>query len=560
MDLPSEETPIYEENIKIESKKYELKSNNNIYLLTINLYSKTIEILVTQINNLALKNFSEEFDYEILIKELFSIKDEYDNLSKIYNFFNNSVEDNKINFIENKLKKEIILSFKKSKENKEIECRLKLKENQLNKNDIIYSLLNELIEMKSKIKDIIKDNDELKNNIKLLIDENKNIKKQNEGMENNIKLLLDSNFSFISTIDTYKKYLDEKIKEYEKEKEIKKTNKNKFIKDNITKEHKNFQDLKFYENLKITNASVFALYTGLRDHYEYIVYPKYSSDNNVSLVVMRLIDNESSYLKEHTSEISFIKYYQKENTKEEYLLSGDKNNLVIIWDIQRNYEKNYKIDKSNSQYYIRDALLFYNILDEKNYILVSNYDKGKNAKIYEFKNNSSFYDEMLFNGAQFIKNIFRNNTNIINYMILWLYKNEYFLIECCDEAVYINMIFQDRCYAILKGKNSKYGYLYRDNYLLVNSYEYINIYDLINKELNKQIKFNGYIYKFISLDKNNIIIACENGLIIYDFEKENIAKIITDNKKFKNIDIIKINQIGECLIANEDNNLVVYKF
>ena len=36
MDLPSEETPIYEENIKIESKKYELKSNNNIYLLTIN--------------------------------------------------------------------------------------------------------------------------------------------------------------------------------------------------------------------------------------------------------------------------------------------------------------------------------------------------------------------------------------------------------------------------------------------------------------------------------------------------------------------------------------------
>ena len=210
-----------EDEIKlIESKDYKFKLNDNIYLLTMNLYSKTIEFLIIQINISSILNFNKEFEYEELINKEFPNRKEYDNISKIYYYYDKLITENKINFLKNQTN--LILSLKTNNNNQiRIVLNLNEKKDSINNNEIIYTLFNELIELKSTVKDIIKEKLERKSIIKGLIGENNNLKKQNVSLENNIKLLLDNNFSFISKMDIYKQYLDEKINEYKKENEKK---------------------------------------------------------------------------------------------------------------------------------------------------------------------------------------------------------------------------------------------------------------------------------------------------------------------------------------------------
>ena len=56
-------------------------------------------------------------------------------------------------------------------------------------------------------------------------------------------------------------------------------------------------------------------------------------------------------LKGHNNKTTVIRYYINDN-KEEYILSCDRNKLVIIWDIQNNYNKKYKIKIKYSGYII----------------------------------------------------------------------------------------------------------------------------------------------------------------------------------------------------------------
>ena len=100
-------------------------------------------------------------------------------------------------------------------------------------------------------------------------------------------------------------------------------------------------------------------------------------------------------LKGHNNKTSVIRYYIKDN-KEEYILSCDENKLIIIWDIQNNYNKKYII-QIKYYVYIQEALLLYHIFN-KNYILISN--TNEYSKLYEFKDNTPF-----------IRNIYGTNEN-----------------------------------------------------------------------------------------------------------------------------------------------------
>ena len=64
-------------------------------------------------------------------------------------------------------------------------------------------------------------------------------------------------------------------------------------------------------------------------------------------------------LKGHNNITTVIRYYIKDN-KEEYILSCDWNKLVIVWDIQNNFNKKYNIQVKDSGM-IWDALLLFNI-------------------------------------------------------------------------------------------------------------------------------------------------------------------------------------------------------
>ena len=121
----------------------------------------------------------------------------------------------------------------------------------------------------------------------------------------------------------------------------------------------------------------FAVYNGLKDNIEYIVY---NNKNNYNLDIMRIYDKAIiNSLKGHTTGTNVIRYYIN-NNREEYIISCDKKNLVIVWDIQNNYNKKYNI-KVNDFGNIWDALLLFNIF-KKNYILISSWNKDEFSKLH----------------------------------------------------------------------------------------------------------------------------------------------------------------------------------
>ena len=198
----------------------------------------------------------------------------YDNISKIFNFYEIGFEKNKIKLIEDKNKKIMVLSLKIPVGFEEVESNIKLKEMKIANEEIIKILFDEIRQLKingnninvinnkdekkleekinllleenkknnliaekekkeseKKINSLIKKNEELEAKINLLIKKNKesdskinSLIKINEGMGSKITILIDDNKNMKNIIDKYIDILDKKRKEEnegKKEKEIK---------------------------------------------------------------------------------------------------------------------------------------------------------------------------------------------------------------------------------------------------------------------------------------------------------------------------------------------------
>ena len=481
------------EKDSIPGKEYELNLEKDTYLLKIDIISKErISFNIRQINNISYYYFYQEYDYQTLIKELVLPAQHYDNIEKIYKFYDTSIEKKKVVLNYDKEKKEMILLLKINIMFDEIESKLYLKENQLTNEEMIKILFNEIRDIKTKkllpLNPINNENNNIKENtnnkelINLINNKDDIINKlvtKNEKMELQIKELKEENKKIKESLDKCLKYIDEKTNEKKKEEElkqkIKEENEN-FIKQNINVEFReNPQNLKLRDTLT-TNATScdqrakFTVYIGLQDHIEYLVY---NNKNNNNLDIMRIkYKTIINSLKGHNANTIVIRYYSKDN-KEEYLLSSDKNKLVIIWDIQNFYNKKYTIQAQYSSD-IYDALLLFNVFN-KDYILLSNYSSNEYSKLYEFKENTPF-----------VKNIHGTNDHATYFMIPLFYNNKYYLIECSVNKIYINNIFEDENYANLSmdPEGSHYcGYLYNDNFLCVSDYgqKFIRIWDLAKK-------------------------------------------------------------------------------
>ena len=137
-----------------------------------------------------------------------------------------------------------------------------------------------------------------------------------------------------------------------------------------------------------------------------------------------------------------IRYYLKNNS-EDYILTCDLNKSIIIWEIQNNFNKKYKLSQNYSGF-IWDALLLFNI-NNKNYILLSSSgDEGEDySKLYELNNNNDNKIDNNNNNLKFIKDINNTNQNCTYYMIQWIYNNKLYLIECCFGKISINNVFEN---------------------------------------------------------------------------------------------------------------------
>ena len=255
--------------------------------LIIDLYSnESIEFTAVNINNINTNSsfYSYRYDYLELIKNFLLLKEHYNNSEKIFNFLDYSINNNKIFLFLDENNKILKLSVKREFENEVKECNIILEDKKMKDGHKINFLFKEMNELNIKIDLLKKENEKTK----------KLFNCSNKKKDNNPKIQLKKNNSI------------------------------------------NFS---FHCNL-INYCEKFTIFIGLIDNIEYLVYIE-KKNLNKYITVVRLFDNNLiKHLKYDDAEI--IKYYKK-NDKEDYLLSCGKINIIMVLDIQNNYNAKFKI-------------------------------------------------------------------------------------------------------------------------------------------------------------------------------------------------------------------------
>ena len=552
--LPPNVNIIDAEEIKLQKyKSYKLKLEDDIYELEIDSNEK-IYFKAKQENKLTSINYIQNFGYEEIIKKLSLSKEYYNNINKVFEFFDTALTKDKV-YLKMTKNHNLKLIVKKNIDFHEVECSLELKENKLKNEELMEKLLIRMNEIKSnnsrnkeELSLIKKENEELKKKIDLLIEENKLIKKEKgekDTILNNIKISLEEMKNDIKRLNEENKNL--------KENKVQ-------IKDDIDKKE-NPLDFVYVEDICQNYESFgtlydFEVFIGLTDKKEYIAYcTKQEKGKFYAIHIMRLLDNENIKTLIIQEIITVIKYYLTDN-KKEYLLSCDKSNSIIIWEIQNNYNIKYSIKLSHegNKNYINDVLLQFN-RDNKNYMIIPRRSVDYFTLLYEIGEE-----------AKFIKNIDNTKNNKTLYLIPWKFENKQYIIECCEKKISIINIFEDEIYAILflKGKDAKSycGVVYKDIYLFESDYNngVLRLWDLINKNLIKMFYINNNLKGILNWDSENIVLlGYQNGFSIFDLGKKLIIKNISCDNKVRLLKKIKVSQFGECLIISDDkNNIKLY--
>ena len=285
----------------IETKTYEIKSNEKSYLLTIKLNSKDdIIFQLRQTFNFPSIIYIKKFAYEDLLKQLSLSKEDFNSASKIFKYYETELSRNDIKLVEEKKLMKVMLQRKV--DSKEVEDCLSLEEEKVPNEDRMNLLFNDISELQLKYIWKEKKSEELEKNMNKLIEENKNIKKEKEEMKREINSLNEENRKLKQTLDN----LHDRFKDF-------KYNRKKPPKP----ENLRFIDYLTNNNLK---SGFFAVFTGLTDNLEYLVY---NNKNNYNLDVMTLKDKAIvKSLKGHENKVHVIRYLKKDD-KDEYLLSCD---------------------------------------------------------------------------------------------------------------------------------------------------------------------------------------------------------------------------------------------
>ena len=290
--------------------------------------------------------------------------------------------------------------------------------------------------------------------------------------------------------------------------------------------------LKYKQTIIKTNDlfganDLFEVFISYKDNKEYIVSPNFKTFN---LDILSLLDNSLiKSLKGHKNHITTIRYFINNKDYKEYLISGDQNQIVIIWDISENYNIKYQINtgyKYGKNIYSCLLVFLDNIND--NFIVTSikgiSDDNNSATKIYSFNN------------GEYIRYIKDSSLNAINYLLYWHNKdnNKFYIIQLAEGKILINNLLEDELYAELKqeSKTSIYcGFISNKNnkdYLFSTSKGgNINIWDLYNKNLFKTININSYLVYIIEWNNKYIITGDYNthSFKIFDIEK---YELITD--------------------------------
>ena len=591
-------------NIIKEIKEKLLKQENEIKKVSKENINEIINKKIEEIENKLVNKLNEKID--VIKNKLINDINKQNELIKKYK--ENNIDNSKIKKIEEKYNK-LIENLDFMREIGKSEEKGNKKEGEMKINEFLYK--------NNDIKNIIKDNELIKKEIKEInnkINNNdkeiikiENLIKENEVIINNLKekLNVDNNLIQIN------KKLDETNKIKKKEKDMIKTensinikleekkkdinnkienkfdnNKLKEIYENINNKYNelkekikhneyinkiNYQFIKDPINLQYkldisfsnTNAGwndMFEVFLSYKDNKEYIASPNI---NNYNLDIYELIDNKKVLsLRGHKNDVRTVRYFINKKDYKEYLISADDNKIVIIWEISDNYNIKHQIDTKYGNN-IYSCLLVFPHNNENNYIITSSYNDSDNlessaTKIYSFSN------------GRFMRYINDTNNNVIYYLLTWYNKknNRYFIIQFSYLKIIINDLFDNEIfYELIKEPETDHfsGFIYTKNnidYLCSSSENgYINIWDLYSKKIFKVINTNNCLLAHIIQWNDNYVLVADfnhKSFIIVDLEEDEIISIynIQHTKEVKCIKKINHPIYGESLLSCSKDNTI----
>ena len=563
------------QNTQINNQKIEIENTNNKFNLEINNIKKIVD-----------KN---EEDKKMFNNDLLNKDNEIKKILKNIEEQNNKNEQHKKNINENtnkieKLNREIEklktenLSQNTQISNQKIEIENTNNKLNINKNDI-KKIVDKNEEEKKKFKNDLKNND---NEIKRMLKSIEEITNKSEKNKNNIN----QNKSEIKLLKDGNTYLNNQFRNQTLE--IEKMN-NKFITNNQElstiktelnkieynnkinyKFEKEPQNLKFKLDITNTNTDcgwndIFEVFYCYKDNIEYIISPH---SENFNLVVYTLLYNQKkTSLIGHKNNINTVRYFINRTNYNEYLISGDDDKIVIIWDITNNFKIKYQII-TKYENDIFSCLLIFPHNNYNDYIVTSTFNESDDPD----KSATKIYS---LNNGQFIKYITGSNNSSVYYLLSWYNKrnNKYYIIQFSNKKIIINNLCEDELYSKLINKPEGIhhcGFIYNKNdndYLCSSSTNgFINIWDLYQKTIFKVIDTAKYKLAHIiewnskyiiaaNLDKKSFkIINLEQNQIISDIQGQHNKEVICIKKIYHPI-------YGESLLtAGEDKFIKLWSF
>lgn len=317
-------------------------------------------------------------------------------------------------------------------------------------------------------------------------------------------------------------------------------------------------------------------YCGLNDIFEVFASIKRkdiylaSSNPNYNLDIISIKDIENckviTSLKGHLYYINFIKYFKKEE-KEEYLISADKDRVIIIWDIINDFSKYYKIETYSSIGEISCALICFNFIDSNKNI--------ENYIIFSFNRENYTNIHSLYKKKK-IREIKYTNTYNTNYLVFWENKNTLFELSEGKIFMYNREFILDKVLISDSYElNFNFGFIYNDKnendcFIFSSSSGNIYYYNLVKDKLisiisinNNPIKDKNCLCYFIQWS-NRYVIACDyyqKGFKVIDLETSSVIDSISNQHKGGVICAKKIYHPnnGECLLtAGNDEKIILW--
>ena len=544
--IPSNLTPdcpppsVYEKTEKISEKNYKIKSNEKEYDLIISLYNNNYS-KSEKIFNFKLiepyESFKKLYSYEsdkstteliklflINISQNQNIDKEKKIFEKIEKFhINNNVQiisKNTDNMID-------LIYILKTYDDEDIKFVIELTK----KNDIDYKeknqfeLINEIQELKYNMKKMEQKYDELKEEVKIL--KNQLNLLYNNGhrailIKEEDQLIFKSDLSLLNSI----KKIDAEI------------DGGRGVNDYFEPFHLKNDESTVYIAVKCKEES--------------------SDISNIDVIEMSSINDikKIKSLSGHQKRIVFIKYFKNPYTLQEYLISGDREEIVRAWEIidENNFQLLCVIKTNYGRLIMQQSI--YNCLiyftENRSYIITTTVTNNY-SRLYDLENGS------------LIKDISLTYYNYTFYLIRY---KEY-IIDCCKNFVMIFNPINEEVYSKIensytKGDNRSCCIIYNKNdndYLYIsNSNGYVIEYCLNTKVVMYNFDINKDLYHIIFWDLNNLIIAQYNSeyLGLVDIKNKNIKNLIKCRKTFMCVKKILLNKNNEILLASGEDSTDIF--